>query len=366
MKMFAGTELESRRKNAALQTADSSSLASISVISRFSSTRLLRPEQLSSYHVQIGKRRGDLEPVQVLRQTTVAGLAEAEDVLDHSKHVLDLGAHPRFVAVLCFLDFVDPAIEAVPFIREILRLRCMLMNKICLTVIALVTPDPRFLAMQQIGQRLAIRHVRCRYQHRMDQFRAAVDTDMRFHTEVPLLALRGLVHLRVSLAVLVLRRARRTDDRCVHNRAFGDLNAASMQMVVHCRQQHLAELVPFQQVTELAHRGLVRRAFDAQINADETAHRDRVVQRLFNRGVRQVKPQLQEVDPQHPLQRNRRSATVLADLRVRGLHRRRQFRPRNDLVHVREKLRSARRLPVFLKSRQCRLLHHHPRMHVNV
>lgn len=127
--MFVGTELKSRRRIAGFPAADSASLASISAISRFPSTRLLRPEQLSSYHVQIGERCGGLEPVQVLCQTAVAGFAEAEDVLDHSEHILNLGSHPRLVAVLRLPHFVDPAVEAVPLIREILRVRCMLMNK---------------------------------------------------------------------------------------------------------------------------------------------------------------------------------------------------------------------------------------------
>jgi hypothetical protein len=365
MKMFAGSALEFGRRNSGLSSANSPFFASIPVISRFPSTRLLRPEQFSSDHVQIGERRGDLEPMQVLCQAAIAGLAEAEDVLDHPEHVLDLGAHPRLVAILRLFHFVDPAMEAVASVREVLRLRCMLMNKVCLTVIALVTPDPRLLAVQQIRQRFAVGHVGGRYQDRMDQLRATVDADVRLHPEVPLRALRCLVHLRISPAVLVLRRARRADDRRIHNRALGDLDAAAMQMLVHRRQQHLAELVPFQQVSKLAHRGLIRRPFDPQINADETAHRDRVVQRFLNRRIRQVEPQLQEVDPQHPLQRDRRSATALAHLRVRRLHRRRQFRPRNDLVHVREKLRAARGLPVLLKSRQCRLLHHNPRVTAN-
>ena len=93
----------------------------------------------------------------------------------------------------------------------------------------------------------------------------------------------------------------------------------------------LAELVALQQVAELADRRLVRRAFDPEIDADEAAHRHRVVQRFLHRRVRQVEPQLQEVNPQHPLQRNRRTPAVLADLRVHRLHRRRQLRPRNDL-----------------------------------
>jgi len=66
--------------------------------------------------------------------------------------VLNLGSYPRFVAVLGFIDCVDLAIEAVASVRKIPRVRRMLVNKVCPTVIALVAPDPRLLAVQQIGQ----------------------------------------------------------------------------------------------------------------------------------------------------------------------------------------------------------------------
>src|ERR1700691_3559421 len=118
MKMFADTGLELKRRNSGLLVANPAFFVSIPGMSRFPSTRLLRPEKLSSDHVQIGERCGDFEPMQVLCQATVAGFAKAEDVLDHTEHVLDLGAHPRLVAVLGFLDFVDPAMEAVALVRE--------------------------------------------------------------------------------------------------------------------------------------------------------------------------------------------------------------------------------------------------------
>ena len=97
------------------------------------------------------------------------------------------------------------------------------------------------------------------------------------------MTLRYLVHLRISFIVPVLRRARRADDRRIHDRAFGDLDAATMQMIVHRRQQHLAELVPLQEVSELAHRGLIRGPFEAQINAGKLTHRDRVVLHILAR-----------------------------------------------------------------------------------
>src|SRR5712675_1237772 len=101
-----------RQKGAVLRRR-SAIVASNSCISPSPPTRLLRIQQSSSDEVQVRKRSGRLQAVQVLRQSPVAGLLEAEDVLDHAEHVLDLGADPRLGAVLRLFDFVDAAIEAV-------------------------------------------------------------------------------------------------------------------------------------------------------------------------------------------------------------------------------------------------------------
>ena len=96
-------------------------LARDSRISRASPTRILRIEQSSSDHVEIRQRRRHLEAVQVLRQAAVPDFAEPKYVLDDAKHVLDLGAHPRLVAVLRLLDLIDSAVEAITTVREVLR-----------------------------------------------------------------------------------------------------------------------------------------------------------------------------------------------------------------------------------------------------
>src|SRR5450755_4375280 len=108
MRASGGSESESGCRNAGLYRVDSTGLAAKGCISRSRPTPLLCSEQLSSHHIQIGQRCGDFQPVQVLGQTPVAGLAEAEDILDYAEHVLDLGAHPRLVTVLGLLDLVDP------------------------------------------------------------------------------------------------------------------------------------------------------------------------------------------------------------------------------------------------------------------
>src|SRR5438067_13545097 len=50
----------------------------------------------------------------------------------------------------------------------------------------------------------------------------AIDADMRLHTEVPLVAFPGLVHLGVALAALVLGRRGRMNNRRVYDRSGSD------------------------------------------------------------------------------------------------------------------------------------------------
>src|SRR5262249_51909929 len=66
-------------------------------------------------------------------------------------------------------------------------------------------------------------------------------------------------------------------------------------------EQLPAQVVGFQQMAEAAHRRLVGHRLAAEIDADKTAHRQRIVERLLHRRVRQLEPLLQEVDAQHPL-----------------------------------------------------------------
>jgi len=61
-------------------------------------------------------------------------------------------------------------------------------------------------------------------------------------------------------------------------------------------------------VAEAAHRRLVGHRLAPEIDADKTPHRLRIVERLFDRRVRQIESVLQEIDAQHPLHANRRTA----------------------------------------------------------
>ena len=58
--------------------------------------------------------------------------------------------------------------------------------------------------------------------------------------------------------------------------------------------------MPLKQVEELAERGLVRHRLAAQVDAHESAHRERAIQRFFYPRVQQIEPLSQEVGLQHP------------------------------------------------------------------
>jgi hypothetical protein len=137
------------------------------------------------------------------------------------------------------------------------------------------------------------------------------------------------------------------------------------QVPLHLLEQLPAQIVRFEQVAKAAYRRLVRHRLAAEIGADETAHRQRIVERLFHRRVRQVEPLLQEIDAQHPLDTDRRAA--IAGLRITRLYQPAQRRSRNHALHLGQKRHPPRRLGIALKPHRCQrqLLHLPQPMHVN-
>lgn len=116
----------------------------------------------------------------------------------------------------------------------------------------------------------------------MDQFRLAIDTDMRLHAEVPLVAFLGLMHLGIPLLGPILGRTGRTDEGGIYNGAPADLHAVDGQICPNSDKELFSQLVGFQQMSKLADRRLIRDRLTAQINPHELPHGTRVVQRLFH------------------------------------------------------------------------------------
>ena len=94
-------------------------------------------------------------------------------------------------------------------------------------------------------------------------FVLAIYSHVRLHPEVPLFALLRLVHLRIALLFPVLGRSGCVQDGRVHDRARRDSHPLRLQVQIHLPQDLFPQLVFFQQVPELAHRGLVRHRLTA-------------------------------------------------------------------------------------------------------
>jgi hypothetical protein len=182
----------------------------------------------------------------------------------------------------------------------------------------------------------------------MNELGFAVSPDMRLHSKIPLIALLGLVHLGIALFVFVLNRGRRIDKRGIDDRTRADLHALRLQVLTDGRKQLFTQIMGFQQVTKFAHRGLIGRRFMPKINTHKRPHRAAVVQCFFHRRIGEVKPVLQKVYSQHPLNPHRRAAGTVP-FGVYQLNQPAQLSPRHDPLHLRQEDLAPRRLAIPLK-----------------
>src|ERR1039458_6501389 len=74
----------------------------------------------------------------------------------------------------------------IALVGEVLRSRRTSADRGLLPAVSLIAPDSPFFPMQQVPQGVAIGHIGRGGQHRVNQLCAAVDSDVRFHAEVPL------------------------------------------------------------------------------------------------------------------------------------------------------------------------------------
>ena len=92
------------------------------------------------------------------------------------------------------------------------------------------------------------------------------DADVGLHAEVPVIAFLRLVHFGIALAVLVLRRRRRGDQRGIDDGAFAHHQALVSEVSVDGVEDLAREPSGFKQVAELKQGRRVRRRLAAQIN----------------------------------------------------------------------------------------------------
>lgn len=94
----------------------------------------------------------------------------------------------------------------------------------------------------------------------INQAQRIVDANLHLHTEVPFIALSGLVHFRIAFAALVLGRAGTRDNGSVDDASFTQHQAFFLQLFVHLFKQHLAKTVLLQEMPEAKNGGHVRQA----------------------------------------------------------------------------------------------------------
>src|SRR3989440_9103185 len=130
MKTRLVSDFESRTAKRCAPLAGSAFSAADRRTSHPSAILLLRIEQSSPHHEQIRQCGTDFEPVQVLRESAVTHLLEAEDPLDHPNRVLDLRAHSRLGAVPRLDELVDPSAAPVALVSEVPRSRRRLAHRL--------------------------------------------------------------------------------------------------------------------------------------------------------------------------------------------------------------------------------------------
>jgi hypothetical protein len=153
------------------------------------------------------------------------------------------------------------------------------------------------------------------------------------------------MHLGIALALSILGRVRRLDDRRIDQRAFLEQQAAFGQGGVDRLKDPPRQPIALEQAAELEQRGRIRGVLAAQINAHKPADPLAVVDRILGPLVRQPETLLRNVQAQHPLQPDRR-ATPLTALGIVRFERLCQGRPRYDLFQVVEE--PTRRVRFFL------------------
>jgi hypothetical protein len=161
---------------------------------------------------------------------------------------------------------------------------------------------------------------------------------LRLHAEVPLVALLGLVHLRIPLTSLVFGGAGGGDQGGIDDRALPHGHAQFLEMGFDGLENLLTKVELLQQVSEHQDRGLIWDPVAEHVDARKPPHRRHLDQRILRRWIAQRVPLLHQVDPQHGGQRIRRAAAFAAGLGIVRLDQFNQGSPWHHLVHLSQEL----------------------------
>ena len=322
-------------------------------------------EQPTAGDEKVGQGEETLELGGVLGQASIAGLAVPEEVLEDVKGMLHPRPHLGFELLKLLGEFFDRPFGHgfdsatlgghVPFHAWALAEDLLALFDAQITRVG---KGGLLLAMQQGMSLRDVRHVRRRAAHAVHQPRLRIHADVSLHAEMPLVALLGLVHLRVAFLARVLGRGRRRDDRRIHDGAFSHEQLAFAQKRTHFGKDRLRKMVRLQQMAELQERRRIGHRFHSQINAGKCPHGLAVIEGIFERFIGQRIPLLEKVNAQHPLDAHRRPPTLPLGI-VRCDHPTKPL-PRHHLLHLPKKPLPPRHLllPGILTLRETHLLLH--------
>jgi hypothetical protein len=134
----------------------------------------------------------------------------------------------------------------------------------------------------------------------------------------------------------VLGRRRGGDDGGIDDCSLAHQQAALLQHRPDLVEQRPGQIVLLQPMAEVQHRRCVRNRRHRQVDPGKAAQRLAVVERVLQGLVGQPVPLLQKVEPEHPLQTDRRPAALA--LRVERPQTIDQTRPWHHLLHLAQKL----------------------------
>ena len=189
-----------------------------------------------------------------------------------------------------------------------------------------------------------------------------IGTDMDLQSDAPLIALLGLVHLRIPLACVALSGTGRDDQGGIDDRALSHRHAHVAEVSFEGLKDLFAQPVLFQQMAKGQNRGLIRAPVSDHVDADKATHRGHLDQGLFHGWITQGVPLLQQMNPEHRCHRVGRTSSLLAGLGVDGLDQGDLRVPRDQRLHFSQELLAVGRLlsGCLLLIREAKLLSAHP------
>ena len=297
-----------------------------------------RPQSVSHQpHVAQRKQRDNLRCV--FDKTSVTRLAIAKLTLDDSELMLDLGPG-QSLEVLKFFDCIAHPLTLsfdgfalrrlhsnIPSGFDVLGVFAFLNAGV-----SSVTKDSLFFAVNQfVCMGAIVLAGRCGF-NTVNQARSCVSTVVSLHTKGPVVALFGLMHLRVPFATDILGRNRCLDISGINDGALLEQQTTWSKHRIDRFEESGSQLMLFKQVPKVQDGGLVWNATTGQRQTCELAHRLHVVEGFFHRRINGRKPLLHEVNPKHG-RKGIRWTTAFA-LGINRFNQRTKSCPRNHLIHI--------------------------------